>query len=159
LIRIDPREVYQRAELRPVLQGVPFDRFPRVIVDVEAHEALDGWTVTDTVTLDAADAETALRYRGRPDGLISLRTRVRYIRADGEELTRDWQDTDPGPLVLGDPEPDVADVQVLASARFGTVISRLVVELRPHATPEQVTTLTFDAATTAATWSFEPGGR
>lgn len=157
LIRIDPRELYQRTELRPVLQGVPFGRFPRVILDIEAHEALDGWTVTDTVTLDAAHTETALRYRGRPDGLISLRTRVRYVQADGAELTRDWQDTDSGPLVLGDPEPDMADIQVLASARFGTVISRLVVELRPHAAPGQVSTLTLDAAAPAATWSFAPG--
>lgn len=158
LVRIDPRELYQRAELRPVLQGVPFDRFPRVILDAEAHEALDGWTVTDTVTLSAADAETVLSYRGRRDGLISLRTRVRYVQADGGELTRDWQDTDPGPLVLGDPEPGVVDVQVLASARFGTAISRLVVELRPHAAPGKVTMLTFDATTTGATWSFQPSG-
>ncbi len=154
LVRIDPRELYKRVDVRPVLQGVPLDRFPRVIVDVEAHEALDGWRLSDTVTLDATTAEALLTYRRRPDGLISLRARVRFVRADGSELLRDWADIDPGPLVLGDPEPDIADVQVLASARFGTAVARLVVELRPTATPEKVSTLSFDATTTSGVYSY-----
>lgn len=156
LIRIDPRALYRRVDLRTVVQGVPFDRFPRVIVDVVAHEALDGWTASDTISLDMTSAEQVLSYRGRADGLITLRARVRYVRADGQELTVDWADVDAGTLVLGDPEPDIVDLQVLASARFGTAVARLVVELRPDASPTQVSTLTFDAATTAATWSYEP---
>lgn len=156
LIRIDPRELYRRVGIHPVLQGVPFDRFPQVILDVSVHEALDGWTVQDTVTLDASTAEASLVYRGRPEGLLEVSTRVRYIRAAGETLTRDWADTDPGVLVLGDPEPDIVDLQVLASARFGTAISRLVLELRPAADPAKISTLSFDATTRAATWSYVP---
>jgi hypothetical protein len=156
LIRIDPRQLYQRVELRPSVQGVPFDRFPRVIVDVEAHEALDGWTCDDTVELTAATPEAAVAYRGRPDGLVTLRARVRYVRASGDELAGDWHDVDPGTLVIGDPEPDDAIISVLASARFGTAVVRLVVELRGDATPDAVGTLTFDASTTAAAWSYQP---
>ena len=156
IIRVDPRALYHRVELRPALLGVPAHRFSQVILDVEAHEALDDWTVTDTVTLDAATPETALAYRGRPDGLITLRTRARYVRSTGEELTAGWRDTEPGPLVLGDPEPAVVTVQVLASARFGTVVARLVVELRADAAPDTVGTLSLDATTTAGTWSYVP---
>jgi hypothetical protein len=157
LVRIDPRQLYQRVELRPSLQGVPFDRFPTVIVDVEAHEALDGWTCDDTVQLDAAAPEAVVAYRGRPDGLITLRARARYVRATGEEVTDGWRDADPGVWVLGDPEPDQAVIEVLASARFGTVVARVVVELRSDADPTTVSTLTFDGSTTAAAWSYTPG--
>ena len=156
IIRIDPRELYHTVEIRPVLMSLPFDRFPSVIVDVEAHEALDGWTATDTVTLNQATQETALVYRGRPDGLISVRTRLRYVRATGEELARDWTDTDPGPLVIGDPEPDLVCVEVVASANFADTLSQLVVELRSEAAPTAVTTRTLNQATSAASWSYVP---
>lgn len=157
LVRIDPRALYQSVQLRPLLQGVPLDRYPRVIVDVEAHEALDSWTATDTVTLDAGTPEASLRYRGRRDGLVSLRSRLRYVQTDGQELTRDWRDTDSGPLLVPDPQPDVVTVQVLGSARFGTAITELVVELRSHRKPEAVASVVLTAAVQAAAWTYQPG--
>ena len=156
IIRIDPRELYRTVEIRPVLMSVPFDRFPSVIVDVEAREALDGWTATDTVTLNQATQEAAVAYRGRPDGLISVRARLRYVRATGEELARDWTDVDPGPLVIGDPEPDVVTVEVVAAANFGDTLTQMVVELRSLAAPTTVSTLTLNQTSTAASWSYVP---
>jgi len=156
LVRIDPRQLYRRVAIRPSLQGVPAAVYPRVLVDLTAHEALDGWTVTDTFDLDATTPEAAVSYRARSDGLIAVSARVRYVRADGTELERSYRDVDPGAFVIGDPEPDDVAVSVLASARFGTAVARLVVELRPDATPDRVTTLTMDATTTAMPWSYHP---
>ncbi|MET0694112.1 MAG: hypothetical protein ABWY56_09275, partial [Propionibacteriaceae bacterium] len=34
VIRIDPRELYQRTQTRVVSQGIPFERYPRVLVDL-----------------------------------------------------------------------------------------------------------------------------
>ena len=45
----------------------------------------------------------------------------------------EWDDAEPGVLVVGDPLPEVVDVQILGSARFGTEVRRLIVELRPNA--------------------------
>lgn len=158
LVRIDPRALYRRIEIRPSLLGVPAADYPRVLVDLTAHEALDGWTATDTVELDASTPEAAASYRSRPDGLITVAARVRYVRADGTELIRTDDDLDPGTFVIGDPEPDEVAVTVLASARFGTAVARLVVELRADAAPEHVSTLTLDATTTALPWSYRPAG-
>ncbi|MDM7853466.1 hypothetical protein [Cellulomonas alba] len=156
LVRVDPRELYQRLEVRPALHGVPSDRFPRVLVDLSAHEALDGWSASTTLSLDATTTEALATYRARKDGLVDVQARVRYVRADGTELVRAVGDVEPGPFVIGDPEPDQVAVSVLASARFGTAVARLVVELRPDAAPDRVTTLTLDSTTTAAPWSYAP---
>ena len=156
VVLLDPRELYQRVELRPVLQGVPADHYPQVIVDVQASEALDGWTVTDTVQLGATCSDATVAYRGRRDGLITLRTRVRYVDTSGTETTKGWRDTDPGPLVIGNPDAAVQVVDLVASARFGTVVARIVVELRSDANPDAVTPLTFDATTTSSTWTYVP---
>jgi len=156
LVRIDPRELYQRVDIRAALHGVPAEKYPSVIVDLTAHETLDGWTVTDTLSLDATTPEAVAAYRARKDGLVDVTARVRYLRVDGTELVRELGDVDPGSLIIGDPEPEVVSVSVLASARFGTAVARLVVELRSDATPDRVTTLTLDAASTAAPWSYAP---
>jgi hypothetical protein len=57
-------------------------------------------------------------------------------------------------MVVGDPLPDVVDVQILGSARFGTVVQRLIVELRPHSAPDRVATRVLTAEQPAATWSW-----
>jgi hypothetical protein len=76
------------------------------------------------------------------------------VDTGGGETVLDWDEVDDGVLVVGDPRPDLIDVPILAAARFGTVVRRLVVELRPTADPEQVTTRVLTAEEPAATWSW-----
>jgi hypothetical protein len=158
VIRVLPRQLYRRDDLRLVLQGVPPDRWSRVVVDVEAHELRGGWSHADTVELASTHPEATLSYRSTVDGVMTLRQRARYIRADGEALTRDWAEVDPGVLVLGDPEPDIVDVAVLGSARFGDAVRELVVDLRPAARPAEVTTLTLTQAAPDGSWAYAANG-
>jgi hypothetical protein len=153
VLRINPGELYQRIAVRAIAQGVPFDRYPQVIVDVKVADPAGGAILTKTLQLDAKNAEAGFVVRAPLGTKLPLQRRIRYVDTKGVETLVDWDSAEAGILVVGDPFPDVLDVQVLGSARFGTTVSRLVVELRPKAHPEQVTTEILTQAQPSATWS------
>jgi hypothetical protein len=154
VIRLNPRELYQRVSLRAVAQGLPFDRYPLVLVDVRAHDPIGGWSVAETLELSAPSPEATVRVRASLEARVWFERRLRYLDVRGDETTLDWEEAEPGVMVVGDPRPEVIDVQILASARFATVVRRLVVELRPRAEPERVATRVLTADQPAATWSW-----
>lgn len=154
VIRLNPRELYQRAALTVLLRGVPLDRYPAVLVDLRADEPLDGWRAAATLTLDAAHLEQSFAVRARRDAEVRFERRIRYVAPNGSETVLDWDDVEPGVLVVGDPLPGVIDVTILGSARFDTVVKRLVVELRPVAATGQTATRILTGEQPAATWSW-----
>jgi hypothetical protein len=154
VIRLDPRELYQLLPIRAVAVGVPFERYPRVLVDLEVRDLAGGWSAAETLELAAASPEAAFPVRAALDARVKVQRRLRYVGAQGAELAVDWDDAEPGTIVVGDPLPDVVDVQILGSARFGTKIARLVVELRPVARPDRVDTRVLTADEPSATWSW-----
>jgi hypothetical protein len=158
VIRLDPRELYQRLEVRAVTQGVPFDRYPRVLVDVAAHDPAGGWSASETLELDATHPEATFPVRAAVDAVVQVERRLRYVEADGGELAVGWEEAEPGVMVVGDPLPDIVDLQILGSARFGTAVRRLVVELRPVDRPELVATRVLTAEDPSATWSWSAAG-
>ncbi len=157
VIRFNPRDLYQPVSLRVVARGLPFDRYPSVIVDLKAFDPVSGWSGAETMELTAALPESVFTVRIGRDGRLLLQRRVRYLDSKGTELTLDWDDADPGLLVVGDPVPDIIDVQILGSARFGTVVRRLIVELRPKSSPDKVTTLVLTADKPTGSWSWSVG--
>jgi hypothetical protein len=154
VLRVDPRELYQRRELRAVAQGLPFDRFPSVIVDVEARDPHKGWEVAHTLQLDAAHPDGSFTVRAQREDIVRFRRRLRYIDSQGRETEVPWDDVDPGIMVVGNPLPDLVDVQILGSARFGTKVRRVIVELRPAGDPARVATRVLTADQPAAAWSW-----
>jgi hypothetical protein len=154
VVRLDPRELFQRLEVRAVTQGVPFDRYPRVLVDVAAHDPVGGWSAAETLELDATHLEATFPVRAGVDARVQFERRLRYVEADGGELTAGWEEAEPGVMVVGDPLPEIVDLQVLGSARFGTAVRRLIVELRPVDRPELVATRVLTAEQPSATWSW-----
>jgi hypothetical protein len=159
VIRINPRELYQRIAVTAIAQGVPFDRFPQVIVDVQVPDVAAGALTTETLQLDAAHGEAGFVLRAALGRKVPLRRRIRYVDTRGVETVVDWDSFDAGMLVVGDPFPAIVDIQILGSARFGSVVSRLVVELRPRAHPEQVATRILTQAQPSATWSLAVPGQ
>jgi len=159
IIRIDPRELYRRATVRAVAHGVPFETYPRVVIDVQARQTGSGWAADATLELDAQHLESSVRFRTSRDAKTLVRRRIRYLAGDGQIVTNDWDDAELGVLVVGDPLPDVVDVQILGAARFGTHIARLVVEFRPLSNPGKVDTVILSAERPSATWScpMQPG--
>ena len=157
VIRVNPRELYQRASLRVVARGLPFDRYPSAIVDLTASDPVSGWSGAQTVELTADLPESVFSVRIGCEARVLFQRRVRYLDPQGTELVLDWEDADPGILVIGDPAPEIVDVQILGSARFGTVVRRLVVELRPKSNPEKVTTMVLTADKPSGTWSWAAG--
>jgi hypothetical protein len=153
VLRINPRELYQRIAVTAIAQGVPFARFPLVIVDVQVPDPAGGGLGTQTLQLDAAHAQAGFVIRASLGARVPLLRRIRYVDTQGVETLVDWESFEAGVLVIGDPFPDVLDVQILGSARFGTNVSRLVVELRPTAHPEQVASRILTQAQPSATWS------
>ncbi len=154
VVRIDPRELYQKSAVRAVAQGLPFDRYPLVLVDLRAHDPAAGWTAEQTLELDAAHPEAAFRVRAGLEAPLRFERRLRYVDAHGVETLADWDEAEPGVLVVGDPLPEVVDVQILGSARFGTEVERLIVELRPTADPSRVAVRVLTAEQPSATWSW-----
>jgi hypothetical protein len=159
VIRIDPRELYQRIHTRVVAAGVPFARYPRVLVDLRYRQPASGWTAEQTLELTAAALEAEHVVRLAAGAPLLVQRRVRYVDTAGQLVTADWDSVRPGVLVVGDPLPDVVDVTLLGSARFGTSVARLVVELRPRADPSAVDTrvLTADAPVASWSWAAAPG--
>ncbi len=163
ILRIDPRELYRRLRTRVIAQGIPFDRYPRTLVDLRYTVAATGWTADVPLELDADHRESTAEVRVTADHPVLVRRRVRYVEVSGEVLTLDWDTAGldglrDDVLVVGDPLPDVVDVQLLGSARFGTVVARLVVELRPRSEPTRVDTRVLTAEAPVATWSWSVGG-
>ncbi|HYG65839.1 MAG TPA: hypothetical protein VEL74_24880, partial [Thermoanaerobaculia bacterium] len=154
VIRIDPRELYQRVEVRAVAQGLPFDRWPAVLVDLRATDPVAGWTATETLRLDASRPEAAFQVRAGLGAPVRFERRLRYLDPRGDETTVDWEETEAGVLLVGDPLPEVVDVQILGSARFGTDVRRLILELRPKSDPSRVATRVLTAEQPSATWSW-----
>lgn len=153
VLRINPRELYERIAVTAIAQGVPFDRYPQVIVDVRVPHA-DGSMIANTIQLDADHTEAGFTLLAPLGAKLPLQRRVRYVDAKGVETVVDWDTVPAGILIVGDPCPDVLTVQVLGSARFGTDVSRIVVELRPAARPDQVATAILTLAQPSASWSF-----
>ena len=154
VIRLNPRELYQRVTVRAVAQGLPFERYPMVLVDLRAHDPIGSWSAAETFELSATAPEATFRLRASLEGRVLFDRRVRYLDPRGDETRLDWDEAEPGVMIVGDPRPEVIDVQVLASARFGAVVRRLVVELRPRAEPERVATRVLTADQPVATWSW-----
>lgn len=152
VLRLDPRALFRRVELRLAAMGVPFDDFPSVIVDL-VFDTADGRSVSQTHELSAQRREARAGVRVAVDEVVTIRARVRYVDDAGQEIVRDWAAAEPGTMVIGHPYPEVLDVQVLASVDFGAQIARLIVELRPEASPERVDTLVLDRDHPFATWS------
>ncbi len=157
VIRLNPRDLYKWASLRVVAKGVPFERYPTVLVDLKAADPIAGWSASKTLELDSAHPEAAYSARTAPQSRVLFERRLRYLDTHGTELTLDWDDADAGVLVIADPLPEVVDIQILGSARFGTEVRRLVVEMRPKAAPENVTTFLLSADKSSALWSWAAG--
>lgn len=153
VIRIDPRELYQRTGIDAVAQGVPFDRWPLVLVDLRADVAQQPSSAPVTLELAAGCAEASHHLRVERDVAVRFQRRLRYVDVHGRESVVDWEPVEPGLLIVGDPFPEVLDVQILGSARFGSEVARIVVELRPAAEPGQVTTRVLSREAPVATWS------
>lgn len=154
VIRLNPRELYQRAQLRVVAKGVPFDRYPSVVVDLSVTDTVNGWSTTQTLELTAAHPEATFSARAGLQSHVIFNRRLRYIDTQGQEFVVDWDDADPGILVVANPFPDVLTVQILGSARFGTEVRRLIVEMRPKDTPDKVSTFVLTADKPADSWSW-----
>lgn len=153
VLRVNPRDLYRRVDVRALADGVPFQRFPLVLVDVRADAVDRDWSATHTLTLNAHTVEARWSLRAAPDVEVRIQTRVRYVDAAGVETVTDWASVEGEFVVVGDPFPDVLDVQILGSARFGTEVARLVVELRSKAEPSRVDSRVLTAAQPSATWS------
>ena len=153
VIRINPCELYQRVVLRAVAQGVPFDRFPLVLCDVQIKTLDSGTAQLQTLELSAQDSEKIWRVRTPLGAALRTMARLRYVDTQGVQTERDWQDIEPGTLIVGNPFPDIMDVQILGSARFGVEVSRLVVELKADADPSRVATRILTREQPFATWS------
>ncbi len=153
VIRLNPRELYERVGVEAVAFGVPFDRFPAVIVDLRAEVPAIGYSASETVQLTAETRQAAWRIRVDRGALVRLSRRLRYVDTSGREVCVDWEDVEPGVMAVGDPFPEVLDVQLLGSARFGTHVARVIVELRLTNAPERVDSRVLDLSTPFATWS------
>ncbi len=156
---MNPRELYQRIAVRAIAQGLPFDRFPQVIVDIQVPDVASGGVTEQTLQLDATHGEAGFFVRAPLGVKLPMRRRFRYVDAHGDETLVDWESFPAGILIVPDPFPDILDVQILGSARFGTEVARLVVELRPTAHPERVTTKILTRDAPAATWSLPLANR
>ncbi len=149
VIRLDPRELYQRADLRILARGMPWDRYPSVLVDLRARPG--GAEQTLELTEQAPSAGWAIR---GPQGVeLRPQARLRYVDPAGREEIGDWDPVEGGVLIVGDPAPAILDVQLLGAARFGTHVARVIVELRLPSRPEEVSSRVLDAATPFTTWS------
>ena len=153
VIRLDPRPLYQRLRIRAVAQGVPFDQFPSVIIDLKAVDAVGGWSCDQTLQLDAAHLEAAWAVRAQSDASLTFHRRLRYVDARGVETLLDWDHIDPGVLIVGNPYPDVLDLPIIGSARFDTEVRRIIVELRLKSQPQNVATKLLTGQQQFATWS------
>jgi hypothetical protein len=153
VIRLNPRELYQRTALRAFIAGVPFDRFPTVIVDVKADDPAEGRSSSETMQLDAAHREAVWSVRAAPSAEVRFQRRLRYVDTQGVETVIDWDYTQPGTLIVGNPFPEVLDVQIEGAARFGSEVRRLIVELRLASDPAAVATRILTADQPFATWS------
>jgi hypothetical protein len=157
IIRIDPRELYRRVVIDAVAQGVPFDRYPQVLLDVRVTQPPQRSPTEVTLTLTADNPEASFALRAALGTHELVQRRVRYVDSHGQTITIDWALTEPGVLVVADPLPDVIDVELLGAARFGTAVARLIVELRPHADPTRIETRVLTAESPSARWSFAVG--
>lgn len=153
VIRLNPRDLYQLVTVRAVSVGVPFDRYPMAIVDLKATDLSTGWSTTATLELDAKQPEATFRMRASADRLPRIERQIRYVDASGAITTLPWDAVPAGVLVVPNPLPDVVDLQILASARFGTAVRRLIVEARPVGDPASTATFILTADHPSDTWS------
>jgi hypothetical protein len=153
VIRLNPRELYQLVTVRVVPIGVPFDRYPLAIVDLKATDLATGWSTTTTLQIDAKNPESIFRMRASLDRLPRIDRQIRYVDTNGVTTTLDWDTVPAGVLVVPNPLPDVLTLQILASARFGTTVRRLIVELRAVDDPASVASFILTADRPSDTWS------
>ncbi len=154
VIRIDPTQLYQRHRVHALAQGIPFDIYPRVIVDLSAQDHEGGRESERTLVLTAETAEGTWSVRGPLERPLRFKRRLRYVDTAGQETIDDWETFVPGILIVPHPAPDVRDLLILGSARFGSVVQRLIVELRPHSDPSHVTTRILTAEASSANWAW-----
>jgi len=153
IVRIDPRALYQRTGVRTVAEGIPFARFPTVIVDLKVDDPAGDWSTNQTLQLDAAHTEASWTLRSALEARIMFQRRLRYVDAQGTETAVDWDYAEPGILIVGNPYPEVLDVQIVGSARFDTEVRRLIVELRLKSQADKVVTKVLTKDQPFATWS------
>ena len=99
-------ELYQRLELM-VVGAVSFQRYPKVIVDIQIEDASTGFSMCkglflrqDMVVVDLAPLVP------RSPGLV-IKHRVRWFEADRGVIAGPWEPTGRGTLVIGDPSEEL----------------------------------------------------
>jgi hypothetical protein len=153
-IVLTPTDLYQNVAMQFVTMGVPFDRYAGVLVDLQLHDLASDWRSDATLRLDKEQPEAKYVARLDRGARLIVRRKLRYVDTQGQEIVVDWDDVDPGVVVIGDPLPSRIDLPILGSARFGSVVRRLIVELKPGSDPSHVDTRILTAEEPAATWSW-----
>lgn len=156
VVRFHPLERVVPLDLRLIASTALIARYPSILVDLRLTGVEP--VAIPTLELNAAHVEAIWTGRVEVGTPVVLEWRRRYFDTTGTPTEVAWERVEPGLTVLEDPRPAILDVQVLGSARFGTHVARLIVELRPASRPQEVGTLLLDAAHSAATWSMPVDG-
>ncbi len=152
-IRINPLELVRDVSVQAVARGVPWERFPQVLVDLRATPSDGREPLEATLELSATHAEAGWSVRLAQHDSAALEGRLRYVASDGRVLTQDWEPIEPGVWVVADPLPDALRVQIVAAARFGDEVDRLVVELQRVESPDEVASFELTSEAPSASWA------
>lgn len=153
VIRLDPRTLVESIDVRAIAQGIPFDTWPRALMDLRVVAAGRATPLDTTLQLDAAHSEASWRVTLPRGTSYALQRRLRWVGIDGRVVDRDWADIEPGAHVVGPPYLDSLRVSILASARFGDAVDRLVVEMARDEAPGETTSFVLTQAAPEAEWA------
>lgn len=125
-----PQELYSLEKRTLLAQNFPWERYPRVEVELRYEDPAHDLVSEQTLFLDAETAAGEWKFFTRAGGDTDVAYRITYRAADHQDVTTPWQTASGTSITVRDPLPDQRVLEVIPTPALFESVDRAFVDLR-----------------------------
>jgi hypothetical protein len=127
---LSPQELYSIENCTLLAQNFPWERYPRVKVELRYEDPVHDLVSEKTLFLDAETTDAEWRFFTHAGGDTGVAYRITYRAADHRDVTSPWQTTDGASIAVRDPFPNKRVLEVIPIPALFESVDRAFVDLR-----------------------------
>ncbi len=127
---LSPQELYSIEKRTLLAQNFPWERYPRVEVELRYEDPAHDLLSEKTLFLDAETTDAEWRFFTHAGGDTDVAYRITYRAADHRDVTTPWQTASGTSIAVRDPFPDKRVLEVIPTPALFESVDRAFVDLR-----------------------------
>jgi hypothetical protein len=125
-----PQDLYSIEKCSLLAQRFPWERYPRVEVELRYEDPAHDLASEKTLFLDAETREREWSFFTYTGSARTIAYRITYRAADHRDVTSPWQTTDGASIAVRDPFPNQRTLEVIPTPALFESVARAFVDLR-----------------------------